>query len=232
MSGKTRGPLKLRRIAALAASCLLLGCGSGGGEAARQPTPMPAGLPGVYAGEFPCSNCAAIAATLWLRADGRFFLRQAYVDAHATEPDSAYSLGRWIWDEQAAELVLRGPGPERRLVTKDDGALQLRTASPVEHLLARDASSPDFTDRLALQGESSIVERSARFTECLTGLELPIAETNGFKELRRQHRVLNSRGKAALTTVEAHLVRVTAAESTYEALVIDRVIGLKPGVGC
>jgi hypothetical protein len=49
-------------------------------------TPMPSGLPGVYAGAFPCSNCQTIAATLWIRDDGRFFLRQSYVGA-AQGPD-------------------------------------------------------------------------------------------------------------------------------------------------
>ena len=56
------------------------GCGRDSGEKTEPRTPMPSGLAGVYAGELPCSNCAKIEATLWLRPDGRFFLRQRFVD--------------------------------------------------------------------------------------------------------------------------------------------------------
>ena len=65
-------------------TALLGGCG---GKAADGPTltPQPATLVGVYAGRFPCSNCAAIEATLWLRPDGRFFpeLARTLAEVHA-----------------------------------------------------------------------------------------------------------------------------------------------------
>ena len=144
----------------------------------------------------------------------------------------SYSLGRWHWDEQAAELVLRSAGPERRIGVAANGRLRLRGASPVEHVLERDSAAPPFTDRIALEGDSWIVDKSAVFTECLTGLELAVAEASAFKELRRQHRVLNSRGKPALTSVEAHIATVTEGDATREVLVVDRVVGLKPGARC
>jgi copper homeostasis protein (lipoprotein) len=193
---------------------------------------MPAGLPGVYAGELPCSNCESIAATLWLRPDERFFLRQQYVDERGATDGGSYSLGRWHWDEQAAELVLHGAGPERRIAVAAKGRLRMRGASPVEHVLERDPAAPPFIDRITLQGDSRIIDKAAVFTECLTGLELAVAEENAFKELRRQHRVLNSRGKAALTSVEAHIVTITEGDATREVLVVDRVVGLKPGARC
>jgi hypothetical protein len=222
--------LRRSHIAALAACCALLGCGRGDDDAVRPPTPMPAGLAGTYSGEFPCDNCAKIAATLWVRADERFFLRQAYVDEQGAVASTAYSLGRWHWDENAAELVLRGPGPERRLAADEDLRLSLRTGSPLPHLLARDARVPAFSDRIEIQGESGLAERSVWFRECLTGLEMGVVDTKGFRELRRLHRELNSRGRAALATVEAHFVR--SEGSSREMLVVDRVLGLKPGTRC
>jgi hypothetical protein len=208
-------------------------CGFESPEPTRAAAPMPATLPGVYSGSFPCSNCAAIAATLWLRADGRFFLRQTFVDEAALgDQDSAFALGRWHWDETTAEAVLRGAGPERRLTALEQDRLRLQTASPVEHVLTRDSPEPAFTDRLRLDGESALVDRGAVFTECLTGLEWAVAETDAFKELRRQHRVMNPRGKVALTTVEGHLLPAAAGEPTSEALVVDRFVAIKPGVGC
>ena len=101
-------------------------------------------------------------------------------------------------------------------------------SSPIAHVLAPDAAAPAFGDRLRIDGDSVIVEHAAAFTECLTGLRFDVAETKGYKELRRQHRLLNSRGAPILTTVEAHLVTV----SGHEWLVVDKVIGLKPGAHC
>jgi hypothetical protein len=200
---------------------------------------MPAALPGVYAGRFPCSNCGAIAATLWLRADGRFFLRQVLTDD--SDDDSAstasgdaptYGLGTWHWDEQAAEAVLTGAGPDRRLAVVDSDRLRLRAASPVEHLLTRDPAAPPFTDHLALDGESGVTEKGAVFKECLTGLQLTVADAGAYRELRRQHQRLNPRGKVTLTQVEGHLATAGDGATTSETLVVDRVITLKPGTPC
>jgi hypothetical protein len=72
-------PLAFLAVAWLAAA----GCSRDDGDEVPASTPMPGSLPGVYVGEFPCSNCAAIAATLWLRPDNGFFLRQEFVDGGA-----------------------------------------------------------------------------------------------------------------------------------------------------
>ncbi|HUQ52674.1 MAG TPA: copper resistance protein NlpE N-terminal domain-containing protein [Gammaproteobacteria bacterium] len=198
---------------------------------------MPATLAGVYAGELPCSNCAAIEATLWLRPDGRFFLRQSFRDdatgfAAAQAPSRTYGLGRWSWDEAAAETVLRGAGPDRRLTVVDEQHLELRTAPAGQHVLARDAAAPPFDDRLTLDGESSVSENGATFTECLTGLKWAVADAGAYRELRRQHRRLNPRGKIAVTTIEGHLVTTHKGATTSERLVVDRFITMKPGQGC
>jgi hypothetical protein len=201
-------------------------------------TPMPADIAGVYAGDFPCSNCAAIEATLWLRPDGRFFLRQRFADdaesstSKTSQPPTAtYGLGRWAWDELAAELVLRGAGPERRLVVRDREHIELKAASRIGHVLTRDRSEPAFKDRIALDGESVVTATGATFKECLTGLEFPVVVNAGaYRQLRQHHRQVNARGKAALTVVEGHLV--TDAATTSERLVVDKLISLKPGTGC
>ena len=63
----------------------------------------------------------------------------------AQEPSTTYGLGRWQWDEVAAEAVLRGAGPERRLTVRDERpSRSCESPSPVEHVLARDAAAPRF----------------------------------------------------------------------------------------
>ena len=198
---------------------------------------MPPTLPGVYAGRFPCSNCSAIDATLWLRDDGRFFLRQTFADEDGiAEPStpSSYALGRWRWEEHAAEAILYGAGPDRHLAVLDANHLRLLVASPVEHLLTRDPAKPPFADRLALDGESSVGEEGIVFKECLTGLRFVVADAGAYKELRRQHRRLNPPDNVALTQIEGHLGPVPSAHdtTTSEVLVVDRVITLKPDTAC
>ena len=227
----------------LTAALLLLatlqsGCGSSSGEKTEARTPMPSGLAGVYAGEFPCSNCAKIDATLWLRPDGRFFLRQRFVDdsdtsteSKAPTPAATYGLGRWSWDDLAAQLVLRGAGPERRLMVRDAEHLELRVTSPIEHILTRDHREPAFTDRITLDGESAVSANGATFKECVTGLELPVVvDAGAYRQLRHYHRTMNARGKVALTVVDGHLV--AGGSNASERLVVDAFISIKPGTGC
>jgi NlpE N-terminal domain/NlpE C-terminal OB domain len=207
------------------------GCG-GGADTRDTPTPMAPGLPGVYAGTFPCSNCEGIAATLWVREDGRFILRQRYVGKDAGAAPPSYAFGKWSWDEHTAELVLESVGPTRRLSPLDTDTLELKTASHAPHVLARDAGSPAFADRVLIDGETVVAKTGATFRQCVTELELPIADVAAYKELRRQHRALNAPGKPALTTVEAHFVAAPADGSGPESLVIDKVVQLKPGAHC
>jgi copper homeostasis protein (lipoprotein) len=234
MAGMAR---RFTPLVALAAA--LAGCGGDSPAVPEVRTPMPANLAGVYSGQFPCSNCEAIEAGVWLRPDGAFFLRQRFDGAAAGTaadapqgPSTTYAFGRWSWDEVAADVVLRGPGPERRLIVRDDDHLQLRAASPIEHLLARDAAAPPFADRVTLDGESAVSESGATFKECLTGLTFTVADAGAYRELRRQHRRMNPRGKVALTTLEGHLVATQKESTTSERLVVDRYITMKPGKGC
>jgi hypothetical protein len=223
-------------LALLATAAALVGCGGGSAEAPEVRTPMPATLAGVYSGQFPCSNCAAIEATVWLRPDGAFFLRQRFEDDATANtpqgPSTTFAFGRWSWDEVSAEAVLRGAGPERRLTVRDDDHLQLRVASPTEHLLARDPAEPHLGDRVRLDGESAVSENGATFKECLTGLTFTVADAGAYRELRRQHRRMNPRGKVAVTTIEGHFAVPQKESTTSERLVVDRFITMKPGKGC
>jgi hypothetical protein len=216
----------------LLSAAVTAGCGGGRTGTAERATPMPADLAGAYAGDWPCSNCDTIEATLWLRPDHRFFLRQTFVGGEPAGDDSSYSIGVWQWDERAAEVVLRTVGPERRFALQDARRLELHTFSKLPHVLARLDTPPPFTDVVRLDGESAFVDGGATFTECLSGLSLAVVPERGFEELSRKHRLMNSSGKPALTTVEGHLSEIDDDGSRREVLVVDRVIALTPGAAC
>ena len=125
------------------------------------------------------------------------------------------------------------PGPERRLDrSRRASILQLRVASPVEHVLARDAAAPRFGDRVMLDGESAVTENGATFKECLTGLTLtggrrrrvsrapPSAPAH---EPARQGRADDRRRPPR---------RRREGSTTSERLVVDRFVTIKPGQGC
>jgi hypothetical protein len=214
-------------------AAVIAGCGGGRTETAERTTPMPTDLFGVYAGDWPCSNCSAIRATLWLRPDRRFFLRQTYVGGEGGgDDDNSYSIGTWRWDEHTAEVALASAGPARRLARLDDGRLELRTFSNAPHDLARLGAPPPFTDVVRLDGESAVVDGGATFTECLSRLTLGVVPGRGFEDLRRKHREMNSGGKPALTAIEGHLRAVGKGDARREMLVVDRVFSLKPGALC
>jgi hypothetical protein len=217
-------------IALLSAS--LAGCGRKQANDEPTSTPQPPDLAGVYAGSFACGNCKEISQTLWVRGDGRFFLRQSYLSEDGKVEDASYAFGLWSWDENAAELVLRGHGPERRLKRLDGDRLEqlAAVASAAKSVLTREANAPAFTDRVRLDGESAMSERSATFKQCVTGLELAIVNNDSLKELRRLHKALNPTHRVALTAIDAHIVAAGAAAG--EQLVIDKVIAIKPGSGC
>ena len=232
----TRRPIFI--LALLAA--LQAGCDRDVQEKTEPRTQMPTDIAGVYAGEFPCSNCAAIEATLWLRPDGRFFLRQRFTDdtenATGTKPRApaaTYGLGRWVWDDTAAEIVLHGGGPEKRLVVSDSEHLGLRAASLTPIVMLRDRNEPAFSDRITLKGESALTDKGATFRECLTGLVLPVVvDAGAWRQLRHHHRTMNGSGKVALTILEGHVVGGGDGATTSERLVVDQFISLKPGTGC
>ncbi|HEX6998644.1 MAG TPA: copper resistance protein NlpE N-terminal domain-containing protein [Gammaproteobacteria bacterium] len=219
-------------VACLAAGSMLAGCGSSDAPGAEE-RHLPQGeLAGVYAGRFPCSNCEAIEATLWLRADGAFFLRQRYVVQDGPQALPAYARGRWRWDERTGELVLRAPGPERRLRQLDADRLQLETASPIAHVVVRDPDAPPFRDRLRLEGETAVIDGGIAFRDCLTGLAYAATGGAGYGDLRRQHRRLNRANDPSLTELDGHVEVVASADGEREVLVVDRFITLKPRTRC
>jgi NlpE N-terminal domain len=190
-------------------------------------------LPTAYTGMFPCGNCAGIDAVLWLREDGRFILRQRYVDdAGHAEDSSSYALGRWDWDEIDAVVVLDGPGPKRRLEVTDSGGLSLEMASTEPYVLRRDDGALPLVESIPLTGIAVVTGSSASFRECISQLELAVAPEGAFAELRRQHRAFSPHGRPALTAASGYPRRIVVEGAVREVWVLDRVLRVNPNRDC
>lgn len=208
-------------------AALLGGCGDDNGAVPEEsPAATPAPAAGLYEGTFPCADCPGIDITLWLRPDGRYFLRQHYRTSAEAGGEHYYGLGRWQWDAAAVTLTLRGGGPERIFELREGGLLALRVPSDLSHHVSRSGGLVPFTDTLALQGEYRTTDGKPVFRECRTGLEWPVAAREDYRSLRHQYGRV-PRGETALVQIRGRL-----EGNGDPVLTVSELIRLEPGGRC
>jgi hypothetical protein len=187
-------------------------------------------LPGVYSGVFPCEGCAGIPTTLWLRADGRFFIEQKYPEVDDRDAMNAYNLGRWLWVTEDRTLVLQGAGPRRTFRRPGPDSLIMRTASDLEHRLDRDPAAPDFIAAIRMAGMMRMVGDGAEFTECLTGLVAPVATRGDFARFLHQYRSAGGRGEPTYVEFDGRFS--WSDDGALRSLTIERFVTVKAGGSC
>jgi len=212
-------------LALIATSLALTACGEAASDRESAPPVDIGTLPGVYAGVFPCENCLATDARLWLRPDGIYFMSQDRRAAEDGEVESTHTIGLWAWDTGDRELVLRAHGPERRFYYAEDTLRMLVPGAP--HMLERDGAGAPFTDRLPLEGQYESSAAAGTFTECVTGLRLPVRDDAAGRNLRRRQRGVSAASRPVWVSIEGHLIYGQA-----EVLAVDRVLAMRPGRGC
>jgi hypothetical protein len=184
-------------------------------------------LPGVYAGQFPCGNCPGILTALWLRSDGRYFIRQRYLADENDDETIAYGLGRWRWVDADRTVLLTGDGPPRIFTWPDPDTLVMRTKSELEHRLARDPGAPDFTSSIRMTGTMRVSADGTRFTECATGLEAAVEKGGDYRRFLHQYRSAVARGEPAVVEIEGRFSWSNDGDPV--SLAIDRFVTVKEG---
>lgn len=217
----------MRTVYALALGVLLFGCGGPGAGPTAPENAVPS-LAGVYQGTFPCADCPGIEATLWLRADGRFFSRRSYVDDPEAGPDG-YNSGRWRV-EPDGRIVVDGAGPDQVLTRRGPNRLELVTHSRLEHVLSRLEPAPAFADRFQVRAVAEQRGDGYVVTHCSTGLKVPLATGGDFPAFRRQFRSLGRRGEGVYIEFEGRFT--WAGNGAPEALHIDRFSTVKRDSSC
>lgn len=98
-------PSSARRGRAVALWCAAFWlAGAAAADLSAQPPAPPLAVPATFAGVMPCADCAGVAQTLTLRADGLYRLRRTYLG----KPDGPFSeLGHWKQNAAGTLLMLR-----------------------------------------------------------------------------------------------------------------------------
>lgn len=209
---------------------------------AVQPAPAPTAgvgfaLPATFAGVMPCADCAGIAETLTLRADGLYRLRRIYLD----KPDGPFSeLGRWTADASGKRLTLRSGSETLLFEVKDNAALRLldRLGQPIKSNanldLRRTAQVDPISELLRWRGEFRYLADSATFTDCASGVRWPVVMTADYQTVERNY--LQSRsapGAPLLVSFDGRIeVRPAMEGPPREQMVVDRFGSSQPGATC
>ncbi len=240
-----------RAIAAVIFAALLAACAPAGDKPAateqtaaaeqtaateRTPATGPLGSPASFRGTLPCADCPGIETTLSLRADGVYVLRERYLGKPDGEFNPALDIGRYTLDATADRLVLRG-GREAPLFYRPqaDGGLRKLAldGAEIESDLPYDlARLPEFVtidDPARLVGEYRTDAGRSLFRECVTGLELPIADGTAAAELATAASVPHPEATALMAIVAGH---IGADAQGQDVLVVDRFERVEPGPGC
>lgn len=221
--------MSLNRLLILGVIVLVGGCSDA--RDSRSAAGLPDNsLPGVYTGTFPCDDCSGIEATLWLRPDRRFFFRQQYPGENGLRAMSAYNLGRWSWIQSDRVIVLMGAGPRRTFARRDPDTLVMQTESDLEHRLTRDPTAPDFSARIRMDGIMRMRGDRASFTECLTGLVVPVDKGRDFGRFLHQYRSVGALGEPVHVELEGRFY--WSGDGTMKSLTIERFITIKSSGSC
>lgn len=192
--------------------------------------PVPLGpFPGTFSGRLPCASCEGIDYTLTLLEDHAFFLSMRYLGVQG--PDQFNDMGRWVMSSFGNVLVLKGQRPQP-LYFKVQNARTLvhltEDARPIlsklnYRLLRTDNPPPLDLELFPLQGQYTYFADAGRFTECVSGLQMPVMQTGRNAQLEADYLAL---GQPPQTVARAVLFARITPEPAMEG--DQKAISLHP----
>lgn len=192
-------------------------------------------LPATWIGTLPCADCPGIEVTVDLRGDGVFFLRRDYL-----ERDAFDEIGRWA--VAGDDLTLTGAGREPlRFRVADTGDLRMldregrEIESQLNYQLARQDAYAPIEPELPMRGMFLYLADAARFRECVTGLDLPVAMEADYLALERAYlRDRPAPGEPLLVSLTGSIVPrpVVEGSGAVDALRVVAFSATHPGERC
>jgi copper homeostasis protein (lipoprotein) len=225
-----------RTLVGLSIGLLLAAC------AAPEVREIPAGprsLPATYLGDLPCADCAGLRYHLDLLEGGVYFLRRIYLDR---APGLVDDVGRWSVAPNGRALELRGARErEERFEIVDEVILRKLDlagqpiASHLNYDLKRAGTFDPIEPALSLRGTYAYLADAGAFTECATGLRLPVAQEGDNAALEAAYsRARPAPGAAVLAAVDGRIAMRMPMEGPgpRPTLVVDRFASVSPDASC
>lgn len=195
-------------------------------------------LPASFAGQIPCADCPGIIDRIDLFPDHTFFQSLTYEDRDFTY----YDIGLWHLHGESAVLALAGEGERPALLrVVDSNTVRLLDAegreikSGLNYTLKRTPHFERIEPRLKLSGMYRYMADAGLFTECRTGLRLPVAQEADNVALERAYLAARREpGAEVLVTLEGTIALRTTMDSDTlrRTLIPDRFISAAPGATC
>ncbi|MFK8041638.1 copper resistance protein NlpE N-terminal domain-containing protein [Congregibacter sp.] len=191
---------------------LLMGCTVG----ATRGMPFKLEVATSYEGQLPCASCPGVLWQLDMWPDGRFHLRQEYLDRNAVNG----RIGQWRYEAAQQRLVLLASGHDRvflSVVGADELRLLDRTGESIEselnYGLRRQAVFDTSEFAISLRGEFRYFADAASFTDCASGFRYPVIMGENFLELERGYLAQKlGAGKPWTIRIDAQILNEQAME--------------------
>jgi len=197
-------------------------------------------LPPGFAGLLPCADCTGIRYLIQLLPGGAYLQRTTYLrDGH---DDSSYQLGTWSRSSDGRTLILSGgtEGPaywaveDRKTLRKLD-AVGNPIESNLPYKLIRTATLEAMEPRLRMAGNFRYQADAARFRDCATGLEWPVAMSDDYRSLESAYTTGRSApGAELLVSLQGRLEARPRMEGagSQPTLVVEKFLRAMPGRTC
>jgi len=202
--------------------------------AAASAISFPGGLPATFTGTLPCADCPGTRHQLNLFADGVFYHRIAYIDRKT----SFDQIGRWRLSDDGKILELTEP---TLFAVVDATTLRQldREGKPIVSTLnfdlRRQPAFSFFEPRLHMDGMYGETKDEGRFTECLTGWEMPVARKKAYRDLKAVYAKAAAKpGEPLLVSIDGRLVtrRKTRGHDRENEVLVEKLIAVRPGEVC
>ena len=194
----------------------------------------------IFTGELPCTDCAAVRHQLELFGDESFFLRRTYVGKGRNAVVD--EIGTWTLSRDRSTLTLSGGGeaPLRIAIGRPNtlhvlpGRAESAGSSRTNTLRLSTRAQP-LEPRLRMRGMYRYMADAGRFTECVTRQSWPVAQERDNAALESAYsRARRGRGQEVLVEVVGRVAlrpRIEG-EGRERTLVVERVVGVRPGERC
>jgi copper homeostasis protein (lipoprotein) len=197
-------------------------------------------LPATFTGLLPCADCVGIRYQINLLPGGAYMQRMTY--RRESHDDSFYELGAWSLLSDGRTLMLEGgrEGSAFWAVTATGALRKLdREANPIDsdlpYTLSRRSAVDPMEPRVQLRGMFRYMADAARFRDCRSGLEWPVAMSEDYLALERSYTSRRTTpGAELLVSLDGRIEQRPKREGngTEPTLMVEKFLRAMPGEKC